>query len=134
MKCEHLAKLLKWEQSFPLTKIGLKLLGFKPFEEKICQNEIFYIPVTVTHYIKIGEGLVHTEDGSAQSTSALQARRVQPIPVHFSAEHRVVNQCQREAVIIAWEVHLVLLQEKSVCQALQQMLCAGGIEGFLCPL
>lgn len=65
--------------------------------------------------------------------SALQARRVQPIPVHFFPEHLVVSQCQVQAVIVAWDGQLVLLQEKSGCQVLQQ-IHAVGREGFLCPL
>lgn len=134
MKCEHVAKLLEQEQGFPLTNIGLKLLGFKPFERKDLSKWNFLYPSChwdIENYpIKICEGLVHTEDGSAQGTSAPEARRVQPIVVHFFPEHLVVNQCQAETALTAWDVQLVLLQEESACQALQQICVQGEEKGF----
>lgn len=44
VKCENVAKLREWEQGFPLTNIGLKLLGFKPFERKDLSKWSFVYP------------------------------------------------------------------------------------------
>lgn len=132
MKCEHAAKFLEWEQDFPLTKTGLKLLGFKPFERKDLSKWNFLYPSdSHTLHKNLGRACtsrgwissVHLsssdQEGAAQSCAFLsRAPCGKPVP----GCHPGLG-CS--AGFTPGRISLP-------CSATNT--CAGGRERFLCPL